>query len=238
MQTLNPMIAGSFNGVARGRRRGLEGKPEADKVENVKVERIDNQEVLRAASPSDTIRIFLSDDNRSTIENLIPRIYIKNKKGKVDVCICPPLVVYRKKETRDDCEKLFRVAKNAEGSYIEEMKYSEVRNDYEAYWSVINDPETSPALLANCMRNILDYFFGFVDRLEFNNIFNIPELKDVRFTAFNHYMNRESHNGPENISDYKEINYVDFHDALKLVFEKTGFGKHYKKMRKVSVMKV
>jgi len=147
-------------------------------------------------------------------------------------------VVYRKKETRDECEKLFRVAKNAEGSYIEEMKYSEVRNDYEAYWSVINDPETSPALLANCMRNILDYFFGFVDRLEFNNIFNIPELKDVRFTAFNHYMNRESHNGPENISDYKEINYVDFHDALKLVFEKTGFGKHYKKMRKVSVMKV
>lgn len=57
--------------MARGRRRGLEGKPEADKVENVKVERIDNQNVLRVASPSDTIRIFLSDDNRSTIENLM-----------------------------------------------------------------------------------------------------------------------------------------------------------------------
>lgn len=147
-------------------------------------------------------------------------------------------VVYRKPETREECEKLFRIAKNANGSYIEEMKYSEIRNDYEAYWSVINDPNTPPALLANCMRNILDYFFGFVQRLEFNNIFSIPELKDVRFTAFNHYMNRESHNGPENISDYKEINYVDFHDALKLVFEKTGFGEHYKKMRKVAVMKV
>lgn len=75
--------------MARGRRRGLEGKPEADKVENVKVERIDNQDVLRVASPSDTIRIILSDDNRSTIENLKPRIYIRNKKGKVDICICP-----------------------------------------------------------------------------------------------------------------------------------------------------
>lgn len=146
-------------------------------------------------------------------------------------------VVYRKKETREECEKLFRMAKNADGSYIEEMKYSEIRNDYEAYWSVINDPKTPPALLANCMRNILDYFFGFVDRLEFNNIFNIPELKDVRFTAFNHYVNRESHNGPENISDYKEIDYDVFHEALKLVFEKTGFGEHYKKMRKVAVMK-
>ena len=143
-------------------------------------------------------------------------------------------VVYRKKETREESEKLFRMAKNSGGSYIEEMRYSEIRNDYEAYWSVINDPNTPPALLANCMRNILDYFFGFVDRLEFNNIFNILELKDVRFTAFNHYMNRESHNGPENISDYKEIDYVVFHEALKLVFEKTGFGEHYKKMRKVS----
>lgn len=65
------LIAGSFNGMARGRWSGLEGKPEADKVENVKVERIDNQDVLRVASPSDTIRIFLSDDNRSTIENLM-----------------------------------------------------------------------------------------------------------------------------------------------------------------------
>lgn len=146
-------------------------------------------------------------------------------------------VVYRKKETREECEKLFRIAKNSDGSYIEEMKFFEIRNDYEAYWSVINDPNTQPALLANCMRNILDYFFGFVKRLEFNNIFDINALKDVRFTAFNHYMNRESHNGSENISDYKEINYDDFHDALRLVFKETGFEEHYKMMRKVAAMK-
>ena len=66
---------------------------------------------------------------------------------------------------------------------------------------------------------------------------NIPELKDVRFKAFNHYMNRESHNGPENISDYKEIDYNVFHEALKLVFEKAKFGEHYEKMRKVAVLK-
>lgn len=65
------LIAGSFNGMARGRRRGLEGKPEADKVENVKVERIDNQDILRVADHADTIRILLSVDNRSKIENLM-----------------------------------------------------------------------------------------------------------------------------------------------------------------------
>lgn len=61
----------SFNGMAQRTQIKLEANPQADKVENVKVERIDNQEVLRVASPSDTIRIFLSDDNRSTIENLM-----------------------------------------------------------------------------------------------------------------------------------------------------------------------
>lgn len=79
----------SFNGMAQRTQIKLEANPQADKVENVKVERIDNQDVLRVASPSDTIRIFISDDNRSTIENLKPRIYISNKKGKVDICICP-----------------------------------------------------------------------------------------------------------------------------------------------------
>lgn len=146
-------------------------------------------------------------------------------------------VVYRGKEKREGTQKLFRIAKNEEGSYIEEMEYAEIRNDYDAYWSVVNDPKAPTALMANCMRNIMDYFFGFVARLEFNNVFDIPALKDVRFTAFNHYMNRESHNGPENINDFKEFNYNDFQDAFKLVFQKTGFEEHYKKMRKIAAVK-
>ncbi len=146
-------------------------------------------------------------------------------------------IVYRNEEKRKESQKLFRIAKNEEGSFVEEMHYSEIRNDYESYWSIVNDPKAPKALMANCMRNILDYFFGFVARLEFNNIFNIKELNVVRFNAFNHYMNRESHNGPENINDYKEFNYDDFQDAFQLIFEKTGFGDHYKKMRKVGAIK-
>lgn len=145
-------------------------------------------------------------------------------------------IVYRKEEKRKEFQKLFRIAKNDEGSYVEEMKYFEIRNDYESYWSVVNDPKAPKALMANCMRNILDYFFGFVVRLEFNNIFSIPDLKDVRFTAFNHYMNRESHNGPENISDFKEFDYDAFQEAFRLVFEKNNFGEHYQKMRKVGAI--
>ncbi len=61
----------SFNGMAQRTQIKLEANPQADKVENVKVERIDNQDILRVADPTDTIRIILSVDNRSKIENLM-----------------------------------------------------------------------------------------------------------------------------------------------------------------------
>lgn len=61
----------SFNGRAQRTQIKLEANPQADKIDNVKIERIDNQDVLRVAGPTDTIRIFLSVDNRSTIEKLM-----------------------------------------------------------------------------------------------------------------------------------------------------------------------
>lgn len=61
----------SFNGMAQRTQIKLEANPQAAKVENVKVERIDNQDILRVADHADTIRIILSVDNRSKIENLM-----------------------------------------------------------------------------------------------------------------------------------------------------------------------
>lgn len=61
----------SFNGMAQRTQIKLEANPQAAKVENVKVERIDNQDILRVADHADTIRILLSVDNRSKIENLM-----------------------------------------------------------------------------------------------------------------------------------------------------------------------
>jgi len=61
----------SFSGMAQTKQIKLEANPQADKVENVKIERIDNQDVLRVVGPTDTIRIVLSVDDRSTIEKLM-----------------------------------------------------------------------------------------------------------------------------------------------------------------------
>ncbi len=132
-------------------------------------------------------------------------------------------------------QKLFRITKGVSGSEIEEMHYHDIHNDYETYWSIINDPNQHPALIANCMRNILDYYFGFVERLEYHSLFELPELSEPRFAAFDRFMNRESHSIGENIIDLKEFDYQSFRDALRLVFKAKGHEKHFNLMSSVGV---
>ena len=143
------------------------------------------------------------------------------------------MAITKRKDKEDGYnQKLFRIQKNQQGSYIFEMKYSEIQNDYHAYWMIVKDSSAHPALIANCMRNIIEYFFSFVEKKELNNVFNEKELQVHRFRAFNRYINRESHSIGQNIFDIKEFNYEDFKEAFKLVFELTGYEDHYKRMIK------
>lgn len=134
-----------------------------------------------------------------------------------------------KKERRDENQKLFRIRKNSTGSEIIEMKYEEIQNDYHSYWFVIKDDQQPPALIANCMRNIIEYFFNFVEKQDLNKVFQKPAMQENRFQAFCRYINRESHSLGQNIFDIKEFNYDDFKDAFALVFKENGYEKHYKK---------
>ena len=65
------LLALSFNGMAQDREVKLEINPTAPKAEPVKIEQINNQDILRVASQADTIRIPLTDDTWTQIENLI-----------------------------------------------------------------------------------------------------------------------------------------------------------------------
>ena len=135
-------------------------------------------------------------------------------------------------ERRKKNQKLFRMVKNSSGSRIQEMTYEEIQNDYQAYWAVVNDPGQPPALLANCMRNIIEYFFHFVKKRDLNNVFQMPELQGSKYQAFCRYVNRESHSLGQNILDLKEFDYDVFREGLRLVFEKTGYHDHYSEMAK------
>jgi wobble nucleotide-excising tRNase len=136
------------------------------------------------------------------------------------------------KERRKINQKLFRLQKNQEGSSFIEMDYEEIQNDYHAYWTVIKDKKQHPALIANCMRNIIDYFFNFVEKKDFNNVFQKELMKSNKFEAFNRYMNRESHSLGQNIFDIKEFDYDDFREAFRLVFKTLKYEEHYNKMIK------
>lgn len=124
-----------------------------------------------------------------------------------------------KTEKRKEEQKLFRIIKNSQGSTILEMKYEEIQNDYQSYWSIFNNPDYPPAIQANCMRNIIEYFFNFIEKKDLNNVFqNNKKLSDTRFQGFYRFINRESHSLGQNITDYKEFDYNLFKEALKLLF--------------------
>lgn len=131
---------------------------------------------------------------------------------------------------RESTQKLFRIRKNSAGSEILEMKYEEIQNDYHSYWYIVKDDKQPPALIANCMRNIIEYFFNFVEKKDLSNVFQKKEMQENRFQAFCRYINRESHSLGQNIFDYKEFNYADFKDAFELVFKENGYEDHFKKM--------
>jgi wobble nucleotide-excising tRNase len=136
-------------------------------------------------------------------------------------------------KNRKETQKLFRLFKNDSGSQIVKMSYEEVQNDYHSYWSIITDPDQPPALIANCMRNIVEYFFNFVQKQDLSNVVQFPELQENRFQAFCRYINRESHSLGQNVFDFKEFDYESFREGLRLVFQVTGYENHYIKMLSV-----
>ena len=135
-----------------------------------------------------------------------------------------------KKEHRDVYQKLFRIFKSSTGSQIEQMHYEHIQSDYHSYWMAIKD-RTTPVLWANCMRNIIEYFFNFVEKRDLNNVFQ--KLTDSKYQAFKRFINRESHSLGQNIYDFKEFNYEVFLEAFKLVFYENGYQKHFDKMMKI-----
>ncbi len=131
---------------------------------------------------------------------------------------------------RKEEQKLFRLQKNEDGSDFKDMGYEEIQNDYQAYWSIIKDERQPVALIANCMRNIVEYFFSFVEKMDLNNFFGREELNNNKFQSLYRYLNRESHSIGQNIYDFKELNYADMKDAFKALFTVAGYEEHYNKM--------
>lgn len=127
--------------------------------------------------------------------------------------------------------KLFRLCRG-EYSKVVDLDKKEIQNEYEAYWRIIKDDNkgwANEALLANAMRNILEKFFGFIEKNDYRELTEELE-KDEKNHSFIRYMNKESHADAINISDSKEINVDIFKAAFKKIFYDADYAKHYEKM--------
>jgi wobble nucleotide-excising tRNase len=129
---------------------------------------------------------------------------------------------------------LFRITKNSNGSKISLMKYNEVKNDYQSYWSIINNDKSAqqhPALIAICMRNVIEYFFGFVKNIELDDIFKKEHFQNTKYQSFIRYMHRKSHSTGRNLFD--DSDYYDFKEPFKLVFTESGYKEHFETMSEI-----
>ncbi|SEK16729.1 MULTISPECIES: AAA family ATPase [unclassified Variovorax] len=199
-----------------------------------------------SASDLSPHRVIVIDDPISSLSHifvfnigrLIKNLFFKSPRfSQVFILTHSLYFFYELTETNHEKRKLdqhlFRLTKGQDGSLFQEMKYEEIQNDYQAYWGVINNKSHPPALIANCMRNVIEYFFNFVRKKDLGNVFQMPELQEVRLQAFNRYINRESHSLGQNLIDMKEFDYDSFKDGLKLLFQKTGYADHYNAMAKL-----
>ena len=199
----------------------------------------------RSATDTATKKIVVIDDPISSLSH----IYVFNIGRMIKKDLCESSVFdqvfifthslyffYEMTDTvhkrRKETQKLFRLVKNLQGSKIVEMSYEEIQSDYQSYWAIIKDESQPSALIANCMRNIVEYFFNFVQKRDLNNVFLADSMQDQKYQAFYRFMNRESHSVGQNIFDYKEFDYTLFQEALKLLFETSGFSEHYNAMMK------
>jgi len=112
------------------------------------------------------------------------------------------------------------------------MDRKDIQNEYQSYWQILKDYDEGNAtevILANAMRNILERFFGFIEKYDFSELTKKLE-KDEKNNFFIRYINRESHSDPINISDAKEIDPQIFKIAFKKIFKDSGYIDHYNKM--------
>lgn len=200
----------------------------------------------RSAAETEKKKIIVIDDPISSLSHiyvfnigrLIHEEYLRSNKYEQVFILTHSLYFFYEltdtnHERRKKNQNLFRIIKNGNGSAIIEMKYEEIQNDYHSYWCIVKDSTQPPALIANCMRNIIDYFFGFVEKTNYNDVFQKTELRQNKFDAFNRYMNRESHSVGQNIFDIKEFDYNVFKEAFCSIFKLLDYEEHYNKMMKL-----
>ena len=127
----------------------------------------------------------------------------------------------------------FRVRK-ASWSTVHQLDADKLRNDYEGMWLIVKEREigmgTVPAT-ANAMRRILETFFTFnSEKRELKDALEALKDDDNNFKPFYRFIDRGSHADADTITDFGDIDLVDYVERFRRIFEKTNFTKHFDHM--------
>lgn len=127
---------------------------------------------------------------------------------------------------------LYRLNKNQYSS-IYSMEKNDLKNDYQSLWQTLKDVgegKANPVVLPNVMRNILEYYFGFVHRKNklvdiLNNLAN--EEPNQGYKAFYRYINRESHSDLINIGFMVDVDPDAYLDRFRKIFTLSKDEEHF-----------
>ena len=111
-----------------------------------------------------------------------------------------------------------------------------MQNDYESLWQIVKDVaehNSNPVVLPNVMRNILEYYFGFLKKAsklheEINTL--AEQESDHGFKAFYRYINRESHSDPINTGFMVDVAPDRYIDKFEELFKKLDHHEHFEAM--------
>lgn len=113
------------------------------------------------------------------------------------------------------------------------MDKGELKNDYQSLWQIIKDVidgKANPVVLPNVMRNIIEYYFGFVHKKDkLADILNdLAEREPEQgHKAFYRYINRGSHSDPTNIGFMIEIDAGAYLERFRTIFVESKDEEHY-----------
>jgi wobble nucleotide-excising tRNase len=106
------------------------------------------------------------------------------------------------------------------------MNLEEIQNDYQSFWQIIKDVNQPPALIANCMRHIIEYFFGFIEKIKLKDVLEVLEKKDLNINKYKAFLDIWIENRIL-MGLIEEFKHGCFKETFKLVFEKSGYINHY-----------
>jgi wobble nucleotide-excising tRNase len=138
-----------------------------------------------------------------------------------------------------------RIKKYNDSSNIESIDTNKIQNSYQEYWEMVNDiangsneSKSSSRVLAIAMRNIVEYFFTFNNKL--NALTNVEEQLIAKYKSnaenirtFFRFINKNAHSDP--VNDYAEADSCEPEKWLKYfeeIFKLSDSEVHYKKYRR------